>query len=89
MPLKADTWYFVAVTNAFKTTKNMYLNGNYVSSDSEIQSTPLELYQTIGFGGEWEKFEAFKGSLGEVLLFGRTLTEQEIKALYESALPKR
>jgi hypothetical protein len=88
MPLKADTWYFVAVTNAFKTTKNMYINGNYSSSDSEIQKTPLEFYQTIGFGGAWDKFEAFEGSLGEILLFGRTLTEAEIKALYESALSK-
>lgn len=88
-PLKTNVWYFVAVTNAFGTTKNMYINGRYVAEDAERQPSPLELYETLELGGSWESFAEFQGSVGDVLLFDRTLSKDEIQKLYESAVSKR
>ena len=89
LPLKPNTWYFVAISNAFRTTKNMYINGQYVADDSAIQTTPLETYQTFEFGGNRDSFAGFEGSMGDVLLFSRVLSEKEIRSLYESATNAR
>lgn len=88
-PMKSDTWYFVAVTNSLRSTKSMYINGSYVSDDGQIQATPLELYETMEFGGDWDAFAGFNGSIGDVVLFDRPLTEKEIRNLYESAVNNR
>lgn len=88
-PLRANTWYFVAISNALGTTKNMYLNGKFVADDSATQSTPLETYQTLEFGGKRDAFAGLEGALGDVVLFGRTLSEEEIENLYKSAVNDR
>lgn len=89
MPLKPDTWYFVVISNAFRTTKTMYLNGKRVADDSFIQPIPLELYQAMELGGKRDRFAGFEGSLGDILLFNRLLSEKEIRGLYESAVNSR
>ena len=88
-PLRANTWYFVAISNALGTTKDMYINGRFAADDSAIQSTPLETYQTLECGGNRDAFSGFEGSLGDVVLFGRALSKKEIEGLYESAVKTR
>jgi hypothetical protein len=88
-PLRSNAWYFVAISNALGTTKNMYLNGKFVADDSAIQATPLETYQTLEFGGKRDAFAGFEGSLGDIVLFGRALSEKEIEGLYKSAVNDR
>jgi hypothetical protein len=67
----------------------MYLNGKFVADDSAIQATPLETYQTLEFGGKRDAFAGFEGSLGDIVLFGRALSEKEIEGLYKSAVNDR
>gem|GEM_PF-5855916 len=86
--LQTNTWYhIVAVGNL--TEKRIYLDGVFVGNDTVSlggtfnNSNPF--YSRIG---EWAGSTGFNGSIDEVIIFNRSLSQNEINALYNASAPR-
>ncbi len=87
--LKPNQWYFVAVTHAKGDFKALYLDGKRVAQSSRYQDIDLEKYNDLTFGRSMDDLApGLTGALSDVLFFDRSLTDEEIQSLYESALKK-
>jgi hypothetical protein len=71
------TWYYVVLTRTDNTVK-FYLNGRYVSNMTISGSDQLSLSQ-IGFKGR-----SFKGTIDELGVWNRALTDADISKLYNN-----
>ncbi len=71
------TWYFLVLTRTDNTVK-FYRNGKYISSMTISGSDNLSLSQ-IGFKGR-----SFKGTIDELGIWNRALTDADVSRLYNS-----
>ncbi|MMZ62745.1 Laminin G domain protein [compost metagenome] len=79
--LPANQWVHVTVTLQGDTGK-LYVDGQLVASSSEITFNPKQLRVTEAYLGK-SRYQAdpyFKGSLDQVKVYNKALTEKEIKA---------
>lgn len=85
--LKPGTWYFVAVTRTMKgrNEKRLYINGE-VAADSVADSAydVISPYGTLQLGGQTGAIPGMEGQIGNVTLFPKALTKDEVKQLYQS-----
>ncbi|MCM3781771.1 family 43 glycosylhydrolase [Neobacillus mesonae] len=82
--LPINEWTHVAVTMEGNTGR-LYLNGEVVASSNQITFNPNELTTTDAYLGK-SRYAAdpyLNGSLDEVKVFNKALTEEEIRALAE------
>lgn len=82
-PLSSNNWnYLTAVKSG--STSTTYLNGVLVGTDSNFANFTNSGALTIGCGGDG----SFNGSIDDVMIFNRSLSAQEISALYNSSATK-
>jgi hypothetical protein len=78
-------WHYVAVVyDADKAKAFVYVDG---SKEGEAAAAASPLRASSGnfrIGDDWATHEGVKGSISDVRLYNRALSEAEIKALYES-----
>jgi hypothetical protein len=83
-PIKPYQWYHIATTYN-GTNLSIYVNGTLdaysASSESDAPSSIM-----IGRGGTTPLGTGITGFIDELLIFNRSLSENEIKALYNSSL---
>ena len=80
--LQFGVWYFVAVTyDATTQTLTLYKNGTVADTGSTTTPQPLT---ELNIGRYDDTATYFKGSIDNVMLFNRALTEGEIAALYNT-----
>ena len=79
--------HWVRVAGSFDTgtsTRKIYVDGKLVGSDApgghSANSAPLSIGYSTVFSGRW-----FQGSIDEVAIFDRALTDAEIEALEDAA----
>ncbi len=80
LPIPWDTWFHVALVYDGATLTE-YLNGVRGASmeASGNMATPTELF----LGRDHTAYDAIRGTLDEVMIFGAALTEEQIKMLFE------
>ena len=90
-------WYHIAMTVDNDGTKRLYINGTEASEPIEKENTSLgtgSSCKEIIIGTVFEESPAFKkgpmdkpfkGDISQVALYGRTLSQKEIKKLYLSS----
>ncbi|MGV8171150.1 MAG: BspA family leucine-rich repeat surface protein [Candidatus Woesearchaeota archaeon] len=84
--VETDTWYHVvACWDEIADNASLWINGNLTGYDSDINS---QANGSTYIGGSIESTRGLNGSLDEVMLFNRTLSQTEISALYNSKLNK-
>jgi hypothetical protein len=82
-----NNWhYFTYVSNSGNGTK-LFVDGVQIATGTFNTSSPMgngtgSLY--FGMGGGWNQQNYFKGSIDDIAIYKRALTEQEIIALYTS-----
>ncbi|MBT6336091.1 DUF2341 domain-containing protein [Candidatus Woesearchaeota archaeon] len=89
-PIKINQWHHVVITSN-GTHVNYYINGTLDSTtafDVELGGSANDDSLYIGAGGANSVIYYFNGSLDEVFLWNRTLTNTEIYQLYISNLQK-
>jgi len=81
-------WYHIVIT-ANSTTGRIYING-VLDNSGPITWVPAYDYYNIEMGGNEGMMTdtAFNGSLDEVMIFNRTLSQSEVLALYNSQINK-
>jgi hypothetical protein len=81
-----NTWYFVAATADGSTVK-IYVNGRVENSKSQI--APItSVNQFLVVGARDDNKQWLNGTIDEVMIFNRSLTDDEIKFLYQEGLKK-
>jgi hypothetical protein len=83
-PLSANVWYHIAGTYD-GTTLRVYLNGVLQATTPGVPA-PLAPTGSLYMGGGSRPNTNFAGSIDDVLLYQRALTDPEILALYQSTL---
>jgi len=79
-------WYFVVATVDGSTVK-IYVNGILENSKSQVaEITPINKPLIIGARNDFRHW--LNGTIDEVMIFNRSLTEEEIRFLYEEGLKK-
>ncbi len=74
----ANKWYFI--TGTFNgTVQKLYLNGAYVN---QSLSATLNAFSSLKIGGNGGGTRYFKGSLDDVRVYNRALSQDEITQLY-------
>lgn len=87
--LKANQWYWIAVTHARGKHKFLYINGRLAAQSAALQQGPLEKYSNLAFSRPIEALApGASGAVSEILFYSRDLTSNEIQTLYESASKK-
>jgi len=86
-PAKEKTWYHLVVTFDGKTL-SFYVNSVLVGSESISTPTNADKNATIGSGYDGGGYQPLVGSVDQVRIFNRPLSEEEIKALYKEELYK-
>ncbi|GAJ08873.1 unnamed protein product, partial [marine sediment metagenome] len=85
--VELDTWYFVAVTFD-SIDMNIYLDGELKATDSaptsDLASNSVDVY--IGARVRDATSYVLNGFLDEVRIYNRTLSTDEIKAIYENTV---
>ncbi|MCK5000448.1 MAG: FecR domain-containing protein, partial [Anaerohalosphaera sp.] len=87
--IQSDQWYLVAVTHDNHTVR-FYINGTLLSSEEyEFHAEPVDAELVIGDvnipGFEQKRFN---GTIGELAIFKRVLSGQEIARMYEAGKPE-
>jgi hypothetical protein len=88
--MQTDTWYHLSFILHSDNTVTAYLNGVLLGSKTGRHNDYSSRVFNIGRGydrGDYGPFTYFDGSIDEVMIFNRALTEQEIMNLYTSELP--
>ncbi|MFC1690716.1 LamG-like jellyroll fold domain-containing protein [Nanoarchaeota archaeon] len=81
--LTENTWYHLALTYDEQTQiEILYLNGDHVANDSSIPNMRNNHTNDLKIGILNNKI--FNGTIDEVRLYGRTLSPQQVKALYNN-----
>jgi hypothetical protein len=81
-----NTWYFVAATADGNTVK-IYVNG--MAENSKSQIAPItSVNQFLIVGARDDNKQWLNGTIDEVMIFNRSLTDDEIKFLYQEGLKK-
>ena len=85
LPAGSD-WYFLCVTSGTGGTTDFYLDGKKVSSKRNGGAAPLAIEKlALGApvnGSDADYRDFFRGSVDELMLFKRVLSEAEIQRLY-------
>lgn len=79
----ASTWYHVVFVYAGDTNSTVYINGssdNY-AADFDI-GTLTQSAEDIWFGTRYDQSEDFNGSIDEVRIYARALSESQVLALF-------
>jgi Concanavalin A-like lectin/glucanases superfamily/Bacterial Ig-like domain (group 3) len=76
--ISLDTWYYFTIVQDDNLNWSLYINGIYQSSDITTNSI-----MEIGRIGSARTSDWFNGTMDEVLIFNRTLSQSEISALYD------
>ncbi len=85
--LLPNIWYFVMITRSKdqQNHKSLYVNGKKVGSDIiENMNDYIRPYQSLQFGGDIAQLNGMEGAISEILLFPRSLSDQEVELLYQS-----
>jgi len=89
IPYEANKWYHVAMTwNTNGGVVKLYINGEYIGSSERIYGTfngnprSVIIGDSYCKGGYLSPYCWFHGIIDEVRIYNRTLSEEEIKALY-------
>lgn len=78
VPLSINTWYHVAVTyDAATTTMKLYKNGELISTNTNVP--PVSGGNMVRLGSFDNAANVFKGTMDEVRIWNRVLTDCEIK----------
>jgi parallel beta-helix repeat protein len=89
-----NNWHYIAVIinqsnkvdcNAIFANSYYSLDGNYVSLASGNNGTPVSYFTGNYYLGGFAGTRYFNGSIDDVLIFNRTLSQQEISALYNAS----
>ncbi len=82
-----NQWQLVAVT--FKNnTIHFYVNGNDVTLNSTIGNMTEDTTNPLYIGDEADGSRTFDGKIDEVLIFNDSLTQEQIKAIYNGEVNK-
>jgi hypothetical protein len=82
-PVTVDRWYHVAgVYNGDE--RRIYINGRFDASQMVSRDIPTN-DQPVTIGGWGSPSRYFNGTIDDVALFNRTLSDYEIQQLYENA----
>ncbi len=81
-----DVWNHIVVTNN-GTTAKFYKNGNYISSVNQGLGSAVSVAFAIGRDNGGSGVSAFNGTIDDVHVWNRSLSEDEIKALYNFTKP--
>ena len=85
--LKYGWHHYVAVYDG--TTVKIYLDGKPIYSGSQAGNLDSgTIRPTIGWGSTYPNYYHFKGNIDEVLIYNKSLTDDEIKFLYQEGLKK-
>ena len=85
--INTGQWYYAC--GWFNGTNNaIYLNGNLVNTQSYAGGTMPNTADPMVIGYDGAGGEAWNGSIDDVLIFNRTLSAQQIKALYNDVSSK-
>ena len=88
-PLSSDTWYFVAfVGNA--TSKNIYLNNNVSAEAVENKWGGVTVdggVSNLWIGKRGDNTYPFNGSIDNVHIYNRALSQPEVSAIYNEEKP--
>lgn len=83
----SQKWNFlVAVYNAKKDEKCFYVNGELLSRSKSGKKSPQN-NGPLRIGSEWGR-GFWNGSIDDIRIYNRALTEEQVKALYEWEKPK-
>ena len=78
VPLSINTWYHVAVTyDATTTTMKLYKNGELISTNTNVP--PVSSGNRVRLGSFDNAANVFKGTMDEVRIWNRVLSDCEIK----------
>jgi hypothetical protein len=84
--INLNTWYFVAATADGSTVK-IYVNG--IAENSKSQIAPItSVNQFLVVGARDDNKQWLNGTIDEVMIFNRSLTDDEVKFLYQEGLKK-
>ncbi|MBW2966581.1 hypothetical protein KY342_05745 [Candidatus Woesearchaeota archaeon] len=82
--LSTNTWYHVVYVLDSGTRKYIYVNGEQLVNGTTYVTIPSGCAQKTIIGANLRNVNtAWNGTIDEVLIFNRTLSEAEIKLLYE------
>ncbi len=85
LSLENDTWYNIVVTySASQGLGRMYLDGEIVNSDTDGCTGTIELNDNWEIGRR-SSANYLNGSMDEFLVVNRSLSQDEVKALYNSS----
>ncbi len=80
-PVTSSNWIFIAVTETFGGSSQMYINGNPTASAASY-GPPCPRYQ-VRIGGELGgNYTTFNGLIDDVRIYNRALSAAEIQAMY-------
>lgn len=86
--LLVNTWTHIAYTkNGTGATSTIYINGRSVGLATNIGLTYSNSSGTKAIGRRSAASQVFSGSIDDVRLYNRVLTETEIKAIYMAGTP--
>ncbi|MFA5060820.1 MAG: LamG-like jellyroll fold domain-containing protein [Candidatus Pacearchaeota archaeon] len=81
-----DTWNNLVVINN-ESGIFLYLNGQYGGSYYAFSGRPINL-NTANIGSKSDNSQSFNGSIDDVMIFNRSLSAEEIQALYANQSTK-
>ncbi|MFB3819065.1 MAG: LamG-like jellyroll fold domain-containing protein [Candidatus Methylomirabilales bacterium] len=85
-PLAANTWYHLTATYDGETLR-AYRNGVLVSSNSSPSGSPAAESATMKLGRHAAAAQYFRGTVDEVRVYNRALSQAEIQAVMTTPLP--
>jgi len=90
---EAGRWYHIGATLSSTGNMSLFVDGKLAGS-SKMMGTPIKTYDSVYIGSpagndpqaHWEEHsrKAFKGAVGEVAIYSRALSGQEIRTLYSA-----
>lgn len=82
---ESDVWiYLVAVLDRNENKIKLYINGIKQDSMVNISSTSYITYNTLDISQQGLSYRNFNGTIDDVRIYNRALSDQEIKAIYEA-----
>ena len=90
----AGQWYHVAVSSKTMNGRRMCVNGILVAGSKDHGKKKVAMHDalligTLGEFAEDSGYADFSGAIGEICIYDRSLRQEEIQKLYETAIKSR
>ncbi|HNU08096.1 MAG TPA: LamG domain-containing protein, partial [Pyrinomonadaceae bacterium] len=82
--LTPDLWHHLVITRDASRTTRLYLNRSFIGSISSTADIPYDGSQNLRLGNWYSGGRPFNGTLDELAIYDRPLSEPEIAGLYSA-----